>query len=121
MSGVVYNGYLTPLFIAYRANIMFKRLLLLLLIILIPYANAEELRTGLVLSGGGARGLAHIGVLKQLEEMKVPIHAIAGTSMGAVIGGLYAAGYTADEIEKIALELDSDANRMTATFWSSSA
>ncbi len=106
MSGVVYNGYLTPLFIAYRANIMFKRLLLLLLITLTPYASAEELRTGLVLSGGGARGLAHIGVLKQLEEMNVPIHAIAGTSMGAVIGGLYAAGYTADEIEKIALELD---------------
>lgn len=106
MSGVVYNAYLTPPFIAYRANIMFKRLLLLLLITLTPYASAEELRTGLVLSGGGARGLAHIGVLKQLEEMNVPIHAIAGTSMGAVIGGLYAAGYTADEIEKIALELD---------------
>ncbi|MFO7703733.1 MAG: patatin-like phospholipase family protein, partial [Halopseudomonas sp.] len=84
---------------------MFKRLLLLLLMTLIPIANAAELRTGLVLSGGGARGLAHIGVLKQLEEMNIPLHAIAGTSMGAVIGGLYAAGYNADEIEQIALEL----------------
>ncbi|PKM30295.1 MAG: hypothetical protein CVV07_07730 [Gammaproteobacteria bacterium HGW-Gammaproteobacteria-11] len=85
---------------------MLKRLLLLCLICLAPYASASELRTGLVLSGGGARGLAHIGVLKQLEEMNIPIHAIAGTSMGAVIGGLYAAGYSADELEQIALELD---------------
>ena len=49
-------------------------------------------RIGLVLSGGGARGAAHVGVLKALEEMRVPIDAIAGTSMGAVVGGLYASG-----------------------------
>jgi NTE family protein len=58
-------------------------------------------RIGLVLSGGGARGAAHIGVLKVLEEMKVPIDAIAGTSMGAVVGGLYASGLTAKEIESV--------------------
>jgi NTE family protein len=57
-------------------------------------------RIGLTLSGGGARGLAHIGVLKVLEEMRVPIDAIAGTSMGAVIGGLYASGMSPDEIER---------------------
>ncbi|WP_339845355.1 patatin-like phospholipase family protein [uncultured Halopseudomonas sp.] len=85
---------------------MFKRILLLLLILATPFATAQELRTGLVLSGGGARGLAHIGVLKELEARNIPIHAIAGTSMGAVIGGLYAAGYSAAEIEEIALELD---------------
>ena len=45
-------------------------------------------RIGLVLSGGGARGAAHVGVLKVLEEMRVPIDAVAGTSMGAVVGGL---------------------------------
>jgi NTE family protein len=56
-------------------------------------------RIGLVLSGGGARGAAHVGVLKVLEEMRVPIHAIAGTSMGAVIGGLYASGMSAAAIE----------------------
>ncbi|UJJ33313.1 patatin-like phospholipase family protein [Halopseudomonas maritima] len=83
-----------------------KRLLPLLLLIISGWTLAEPLRTGLVLSGGGARGLAHIGVLKQLEEMNIPIHAIAGTSMGAVIGGLYAAGYSADELEALALELD---------------
>ncbi|WP_373186359.1 patatin-like phospholipase family protein [Halopseudomonas sp.] len=85
---------------------MFKRLCLLLLLVISPITAAQELRTGLVLSGGGARGLAHIGVLKELEARNIPIHAIAGTSMGAVIGGLYAAGYSAAEIEQIALELD---------------
>ncbi|HTT00660.1 MAG TPA: patatin-like phospholipase family protein [Steroidobacteraceae bacterium] len=58
-------------------------------------------RIGLVLSGGGARGAAHIGVLKVLDEMHVPIDAIAGTSMGAVVGGLYASGLTAREIEAV--------------------
>jgi NTE family protein len=57
-------------------------------------------RIGLVLSGGGARGAAHVGVLKALEEMRVPIDAIAGTSMGAVVGGLYASGLSAAQIER---------------------
>jgi NTE family protein len=56
-------------------------------------------RVCLVLSGGGARGMAHIGVLKVLEELKVPIDCIAGTSMGAVVGGLYASGMTAAQID----------------------
>lgn len=82
--------------------------LLVLLILLMPLASVanDQPRTGLVLSGGAARGLAHIGVLKALEEQGVQVHAIAGTSMGAVIGGLYAAGYSVDELEKLALELD---------------
>ena len=58
-------------------------------------------RIGLVLSGGGARGSAHIGVLKVLEQMRVPIDAIAGSSMGAVVGGLYASGLSARDIEKV--------------------
>ena len=58
-------------------------------------------RVGLVLSGGGARGAAHVGVLKVLEQTHVPIDAIAGTSMGAVVGGLYASGLSARDIEKI--------------------
>jgi NTE family protein len=62
---------------------------------------APRPRIGLVLSGGGARGMAHIGVLRKLEEMRVPIDAIAGTSMGAVIGGLYASGLNAREIEAV--------------------
>jgi NTE family protein len=59
----------------------------------------ESPRIGLVLSGGGARGAAHVGVLKVLEEFDVPVHAIAGTSMGAIVGSLYAAGWAPDEIE----------------------
>lgn len=61
---------------------------------------------GLALSGGGARGIAHIGVLKALEKAGIRVQAISGTSIGAVIGGLYAAGYSAEEIEKIAREIN---------------
>lgn len=67
---------------------------------------AERPRVGLVLSGGGARGLAHVGVLRVLEEQRVPIDAVAGTSMGAVIGGLYASGMTPAEIEALVRTLD---------------
>ncbi|MGH8135816.1 MAG: patatin-like phospholipase family protein, partial [Steroidobacteraceae bacterium] len=63
-------------------------------------------RIGLVLSGGGARGLAHVGVLKVLDELHVPVDAIAGTSMGAVIGGLYASGMTAAEVESLVKSVD---------------
>jgi NTE family protein len=74
-----------------------------------PAANesaAHRPRIGLVLSGGGARGIAHVGVLKVLEEMHVPVDAIAGTSMGALVGGLYASGLSAREIEKIMTSLN---------------
>ena len=81
--------------------------LLLLLAPLLPaQADAERLKIGLALSGGGARGGAHVGVLKALEDMDIPIDFIAGTSMGAIVGGFYAAGYSADEIEQIMLEMD---------------
>ncbi|MPQ67409.1 MULTISPECIES: patatin-like phospholipase family protein [unclassified Pseudomonas] len=87
-----------------------RRLLSCLLLCLLPLAlqAAEPPRPkiGLVLSGGAARGLAHIGVLKALEEQGIKIDAIAGTSMGAVIGGLYASGYKIDELEKLALGID---------------
>jgi len=63
-------------------------------------------RIGLVLSGGGARGAAHVGVLKFLEEQHIPIDYIAGTSMGSVIGGLYASGMTPDEIEHALKTMD---------------
>lgn len=57
-------------------------------------------RIGLVLSGGGVRGLAHVGVIQVLEEMKIPIYCIAGTSMGAIVGGVYASGLSPAELEK---------------------
>jgi NTE family protein len=64
-------------------------------------ATPHRLRIGLVLSGGGARGAAHIGVLKVLAQLHIPIDAIAGTSMGAVVGGLYASGMSPSQIESV--------------------
>jgi NTE family protein len=63
------------------------------------HSNTQRPKIGLVLSGGGARGFAHIGVLKVLEENNVPIDYIVGTSMGSIIGGLYAIGLNPEEIE----------------------
>ncbi|PAA20165.1 MULTISPECIES: patatin-like phospholipase family protein [Pseudomonas] len=87
-----------------------RRLLCCLFLCLCPLvlfaAEAAKPKVGLVLSGGAARGLAHVGVLKALEEQGIHIDAIAGTSMGAVIGGLYASGYKIDELEKLALSID---------------
>jgi len=67
---------------------------------------AERPRIGLVLSGGGARGLAHVGVLKVLEENHIPVDVIAGTSAGAIIAALYAMGLSAAEVETIILGID---------------
>ena len=79
------------------------RLLLALLLAGTFLFTAQAQKVGLVLSGGGAKGLAHVGVLKQLEKNHIPIDYIVGTSMGAVIGGMYAAGYSPAEIEQIVL------------------
>ncbi len=61
----------------------------------------EDLRVGLVLSGGGAKGFAHVGAIKVLEEAGVKVDYVAGTSMGAIVGGLYAAGYNARELDSV--------------------
>ena len=63
-------------------------------------------KIGLALAGGGARGCAHIGVLKVLEEMGIPVDYVAGTSMGSIVGGLYAAGYSADDLEELVTSID---------------
>ncbi len=69
-----------------------------------PGASRNTRQTvAVVLSGGGARGMAHIGVLKALEENNIPIDYIAGTSIGAIVGGMYAAGYSPEEIESLVL------------------
>ncbi len=82
-------------------------LLLIVLSLIVPLAQAAP-RIGLVLAGGGAKGAAHIGVLKVLEELHIPIHAIAGTSMGSLVGGAYAAGLTATELEQRVTQVDWD-------------
>lgn len=63
--------------------------------------QAQAQSVGLVLSGGGAKGMAHIGVIRVLEENNIPIDYICGTSIGAIVGGLYAAGYSPDEMEAL--------------------
>ncbi|HRE08016.1 MAG TPA: patatin-like phospholipase family protein, partial [Opitutaceae bacterium] len=65
-------------------------------------------RIGLVLAGGGARGLGHVGVIRLLEELRVPVDCIVGTSMGSIVAGLYAAGYTSREMEDWLRECDWD-------------
>lgn len=84
-----------------------QRFIFSCLLITITYVSVAHARDkiGLVLSGGGAKGTAHIGVLKVLEKNNIPIDYIAGTSIGAYVGGMYALGYSADEIEKIMMAL----------------
>jgi NTE family protein len=97
-----------------RARFFRHRLRLLLLFLpilalLLPGAPAEASERptiGLALSGGGARGAAHVGVLRVIEQMGIPVDYVAGTSMGAVIGGLYAMGMSPDQIEATIEEID---------------
>lgn len=81
-----------------------KKLSLFILMLFVLQVKAQKV--GLVLSGGGAKGLAHIGTLKALEENNIPIDYITGTSMGGIVGAMYAAGYSPKQIEKIALSTD---------------
>lgn len=94
---------------------MVKKIAFLLFLFLMISANSQvkenlvipkNPKIGLSLSGGGAKGFAHIGVLKVLDSMGVKIDYISGTSMGAIVGGLYASGYTANEIEKLVMNTD---------------
>jgi NTE family protein len=78
----------------------FKSLIFILIAFTFVFrAGAQSV--GLVLSGGGAKGMAHIGVIRVLEENNIPIDYIAGTSIGAIVGGLYAAGYSTEEMEEL--------------------
>ena len=87
---------------------MLRKLLLLILLIISSFAitaqPSKRPKVALVLSGGGAKGFAHLGVLKVLEEEKIPVDIIVGTSIGSIVGGLYAIGYSADDIIKLAKE-----------------
>ena len=93
----------------------FKYLAAIAFLLISFAANAQDStsvksrpKIGLVLSGGGAKGAAHIGVLKYLEEAGIPIDYIAGTSMGSIVGGMYSLGYTSDEILGIISAVDWD-------------
>lgn len=86
---------------------MKKFLFLLLLFLLVwPVMAEQRKKVAVVLGGGGAKGVAHIGVLKVLEEAGIPIDMVTGTSMGAIVGGLYAIGYSPDEIRAMVEQQD---------------
>lgn len=85
-----------------------RKSILIILILVSALGARERPKVGVALSGGGAKGLAHIGVLQVLEEVGLPIDCISGTSMGGIIGGLYAVGYSTDELEQIVREIDWD-------------
>lgn len=97
-----------------KHKIKYTWTILFLLISIFAYSqetdsvNVTRPKIGLVLSGGGAKGAAHIGVLKYIEEAGIPIDYIAGTSMGSIVGGMYALGYSSDEILEIISEVDWD-------------
>ncbi|HET8753828.1 MAG TPA: patatin-like phospholipase family protein, partial [Salinimicrobium sp.] len=81
-----------------------KKILLIFVIfgcLTVSAQQKEDPTVGLVLSGGGAKGLAHIGALKIIEEAGIQIDYIGGTSMGAIVGGLYAAGYSAEQLDSL--------------------
>ena len=63
--------------------------------------HPQRLKVGVVLGGGGAKGASHIGVLKYIEDMGIPVDYVAGTSMGSIIGGMYALGYSPDELTQL--------------------
>lgn len=69
-------------------------------------ADQERPKVALVLSGGGARGFAHVGVIKVLEEMGIKVDMVTGTSMGSMVGGGYASGYTVEQMQEIILGVD---------------
>ncbi len=78
-----------------------KKYFILFLLIFLCLSHLQAQKVGLVLSGGGAKGLTHIGIIRALEENNIPIDYITGTSMGAIIGSLYAMGYSPDEMEAL--------------------
>lgn len=105
---------------------MKKNYFFVLFLVLLNLVNAQENnrpKVGLVLSGGGAKGYAHVGVLEELEKAQIPIDYIGGTSMGAIVGGLYASGYSASDLHKILKKIDfqkiiyDDTNREDASFF----
>ena len=88
---------------------MYRKFFIIVFFLLsfLSYGKIEtDKKIGLILSGGGAKGFAHIGLLKVIDEEKIPIDYIVGTSMGSIIGGLYSMGYSALEIEEIILNRD---------------
>jgi len=95
---------------AIKKTLRYNLILILFITILTPFTLlAQRPKVGLVLSGGGAKGISHIGILQAIDSAGLKIDYLTGTSMGSIIGGLYAIGYSGKQIEKISDNLDWDA------------
>ncbi len=103
----VVNRLYTLLNPSYTHSTMIRLAIYIFLSLLVVDSIAQDRpKVGLVLSGGSAHGIAHIGVIRYLEEQGIPVDYVTGTSMGAIVGGLYAMGLTADDMEKVAMSHD---------------
>jgi NTE family protein len=80
--------------------------LILAVLVALPFFSAERKKVAVVLSGGGAKGTAHIGALKVIERAGIPIDIVTGTSMGSLVGGLYAIGYNSEALDTLVRGLD---------------
>jgi NTE family protein len=89
-----------------KINLLLRALIFAMMLPILSVAQQAKPGIGLALAGGGAKGLAHIGILKAIDSAELNIDYITGTSMGSIVGGLYAAGYSGDSIEVIARNID---------------
>ena len=103
---LIVTFYAKTLFMVKRSALICCSIIAIAVFHIIPLSYAQRPKIGLTLSGGGAKGLAHIGILKAIDSAGLKVDYITGTSMGAVVGSLYAAGYSGKAIEKIANEID---------------
>ncbi len=99
-------GFPPPFAFKHGTNLYVLLSVVLFLLVYNGFAQRSNVKVGLTLSGGGAKGLAHIGILKAIDSAELKIDYITGTSMGSIVGGLYAVGYSGNQIEKIAKSID---------------
>ena len=89
-----------------KKHLSLTLVLLVCFFLALPTSAQQRKKVGVVLSGGGAKGVAHIGALKVIEEAGIPIDYIVGTSMGSIIGGLYSIGYTPEQLDSMVKKQD---------------
>lgn len=88
---------------------MNRYITLICIILVLPFItlySAPRKKVALVLSGGGAKGIAHIGAIKVIEELEIPVDYVVGTSIGAIVGGLYSIGYSSEQLDTIVKHTD---------------
>ena len=100
------SGLYLPFPKTYCMSKVYRFSFLLTGLLLLTVMQAQRPKVGLVLSGGGAKGMAHIGVIQILDSLEIPVDLVTGTSMGSIVGGLYSIGYTGDQIQREVLDVN---------------